>query len=344
MNPEITLEQGVQLPAGFSIRPGKLDDYKIVFELLNVSSLHLLGTIDLTDPELVRNDWQDPKFDMEKSTRLVFAPDGTLVGALEVWDTGTPPVHPWIWFEVHPDYLEQGVDAALLDWAEARAAQAIARVPDGVRFAPRTGFPVQNERFKALVESRGFKYNRSFYRMATTFEAAPQVPPTPEGIVIRPYNPETELETVVRTMVESFRDHYGFVERPFDEELTSFRHHFLGDPIYDPSLWFVAMDGNEMVGISICRADDYENPENGFVNELGVRREWRKRGIASALLKTSFAEFHRRGKKGAALGVDADSLTGALKIYERAGMRPARQYDNYEKELRAGKELSTQTI
>lgn len=114
-------------------------------------------------------------------------------------------------------------------------------------------------------------------------------------------------------MIDSFRDHYGFVERPFEDELTSFRHHFLGDPLYDPSLWFVAMDGDEMAGISICRAEDYENPANGFVNELGVRRQWRKRGIASALLKTSFAEFYRRGKRGAALGVDADSLTGALK-------------------------------
>lgn len=344
MTLEMTYQQIDQLPDGYTLRPGTLDDYKLVFDLVNASSLHLFGSVDLTDPELIRNDWQDPKFDMGKSTRMAFAPDGTLVGALEVWDTGNPPVHPWIWFCVHPDYAENGVADALLDWAESRAAEAESRVPEGIRFAPRTGFPVQNTRFKALVESRGFKYDRSFYRMEAAFDGPPEVPPLSEGIVIRPYHPETELEAVVRTMIDSFRDHYGFVERPFEDELTSFHHHFLGDPLYDPSLWFVAMDGDEMVGISICRAEDYENPENGFVNELGVRRAWRKRGIASALLKTSFAEFHRRGKKGAALGVDADSLTGALKIYERAGMRPARQYDNYEKELRAGKEISTQTI
>jgi GNAT superfamily N-acetyltransferase len=344
MNPEITLDPTAQLPDGFTLRPGTLDDYKLVFELVNASAMHLFGAMDVLDPELIRNDWQDPKFDMQKSTRMAFAPDGTLVGALEVWDTGNPPVHPWIWFCVHPDYAKSGVAAALLEWAEARVAQAVERVPDGIRFAPRTGFPAQNTRFKALVESRGFKYDRSFYRMETTFDGPPVVLPLVEGIIIRPYNPETELEAVVRTMIESFRDHYGFVERPFEDELTSFRHHFLGDPIYDPNLWFVAMDGDEMVGISICRAEDYENAENGFVNELGVRREWRKRGIANALLKTSFAAFYRRGKKGAALGVDADSLTGALKIYERAGMHAARQYDNYEKELRAGKEISTQTI
>ena len=344
MNPETTLDKTAQLPDGFTIRPGTFDDYKLVFDLLNISSLRLLGSIDLTDPELIRNDWQDPKFDMQKSTRMIFAPDGTLVGALEVWDTGNPPVHPWIWFEVHPDYLGQGVEDTLLAWAESRAAQAIERIPDGIRFAPRTGFPVQNECFKKLVESRGYKYDRSFYRMVATFDGPPEVPPTPQGIIIRSYNPETEFEAVVHTMLDSFRDHYGFVERPFEEELTHFRHHFLGDPIYDPNLWFVAMDGDEMVGISICRAEDYENPEHGFVNELGVRREWRRRGIANALLKTSFAAFYERGKKGAALGVDADSLTGALKIYERAGMRPARQYDNYEKELRAGEEISTRTV
>jgi ribosomal protein S18 acetylase RimI-like enzyme len=180
--------------------------------------------------------------------------------------------------------------------------------------------------------------------MEIQFDSPPETPPAPQGIIIRPYNPETELEAVVHTMTDSFRDHFGFVERPFEDEMTNFRHHFLGDPIYDPSLWFVAMDGDEMVGISLCRRDGYETPDLGFVNELGVRREWRKRGIANALLKTSFAAFYRLGKTGAALGVDASSLTGALRLYEKAGMHVARQFDNFEKELRAGEEISRRTL
>jgi len=344
MNPEITLDQTMSLPAGFTVRPGSLDDYKIFFDLINACSLDLLGCVDLVDPELVRNDWQEPNFDMERSTRMVFAPDGTLAGALEVWDTSTPPVHPWIWFRVHPDYTDSGLDDALLDWGEARATQALERVPEGIRFAPRTGFPAQFTRYKELVESRGYKYDRSFYRMETEFDTPPEMPPMPQGITIRTFNPEAELETVVHTIIESFRDHYGFVEHPFEEEMENFRHHFLNDPLYDPILWFVAMDGDQMAGISLCRLEDYEKPDFGHINIVGVQREWRKRGIASALMKVSFAALHERGKKGAALGVDADSLTGALKIYERVGMHAARQYDNYEKELRAGEEISTRDL
>lgn len=142
MTLEMTYPQINPLPAGFTLRPGRLEDYKLVFDLANASALKLLGTLDLTDPEVIRNDWQDPKFDIAKSTRLAFAPDGTLAGALEVWDTDNPPVHPWIWFCVHPDYAESGVAEALLDWAEARAAEAESRVPVGSasRRAPASRF------------------------------------------------------------------------------------------------------------------------------------------------------------------------------------------------------------
>jgi ribosomal protein S18 acetylase RimI-like enzyme len=71
---------------------------------------------------------------------------------------------------------------------------------------------------------------------------------------------------------------------------------------------------------------------------------WRRKGIAYALLKQSFASFHARGQKRAALGVDADSLTGALRLYEKAGMHVARQFDQFEKELRPGREISTQQV
>jgi mycothiol synthase len=42
--------------------------------------------------------------------------------------------------------------------------------------------------------------------------------------------------------------------------------------------------------------------------------------------------------------VDASSLTGATRLYEKAGMRVLRQFDNYEKELRPGRDVSTQAV
>ena len=82
----------------------------------------------------------------------------------------------------------------------------------------------------------------------------------------------------------------------------------------------------------------------GWVATLGVPRPWRKRGIGLALLRHSFNEFYRRGKRKVGLGVDAQSLTGALRLYESAGMHVHQTFDQYEKELRPGVEISTQSL
>jgi ribosomal protein S18 acetylase RimI-like enzyme len=104
---------------------------------------------------------------------------------------------------------------------------------------------------------------------------------------------------------------------------------------------FLAMDGDEIAGISLCKS---ENELGGWVDSLGVRRLWRRKGIGLALLHHTFGEFYRRGISNVSLAVDAQSLTGATRLYERAGMHVVRQYNDYEKELRAGKELSTQSV
>jgi ribosomal protein S18 acetylase RimI-like enzyme len=82
----------------------------------------------------------------------------------------------------------------------------------------------------------------------------------------------------------------------------------------------------------------------GWVGTLGVRREWRKCGIGMALLRHSFNEFYRRGKRKVGLGVDAQNLTGALRLYENAGMHVHQAFDQYEKELRPGREFSVQSL
>ena len=75
---------------------------------------------------------------------------------------------------------------------------------------------------------------------------------------------------------------------------------------------------------------------------LGVLREYRRRGIGEALLYTAFDAFYKMGKKRVGLGVDASSITGAATLYKRVGMQVAKQFDLYEKELRAGVDLTTQ--
>ncbi len=101
---------------------------------------------------------------------------------------------------------------------------------------------------------------------------------------------------------------------------------------FDPSLWFLAEDGGEIAGLALNREHEAEKGV-GWVSVLGVRKPWRRKGLGRALLLHSFEEFRRRGFHAAALGVDADSLTGANKLYESAGMQVIRRSDVYEQPL-----------
>jgi mycothiol synthase len=108
---------------------------------------------------------------------------------------------------------------------------------------------------------------------------------------------------------------------------------------FDPSLWFLAWGGELLAGISLCGY----YLENGIVDTLGGRRPWRRRGSGRALLRHTFAEFYRRGTTLVDLSVDAQNLTGAPRLYERAGMSMLMGYNLYEKELHSGVELRVQT-
>ena len=72
---------------------------------------------------------------------------------------------------------------------------------------------------------------------------------------------------------------------------------------------------------------------------VGVRRPWRRRGLGLALLRHAFGEYRRRGVRRIELSVDAGSVTGAPRLYGRAGMRQKTVYVVYQKELRPGTDL-----
>jgi ribosomal protein S18 acetylase RimI-like enzyme len=165
----------------------------------------------------------------------------------------------------------------------------------------------------------------------------------PQGITVRTYNAQMDAAAAYLAQIDSFRDHFGFVEEPFEAGLKRFRHFWEQDG-FDPTLLFLAVDGDEVAGICLCPPHSIDDAGMGWVGTLGVRRPWRQRGIGLALLRHSFNEYYRRGKRKVGLGVDAQNLTGALRLYENAGMHVHQAFDQYEKELRPGVEISTQTL
>src|SRR6266581_2402036 len=108
---------------------------------------------------------------------------------------------------------------------------------------------------------------------------------------------------------------------------------------FDPSLWFLAVDGDEIAGTALCRHDVGDRGGTGWISGVGVRPRWRKKGLGLALLHHAFDEFYRRGVRRCSLSVDVQNLSGAIRLYERAGMHPSRRAEiRYEKELRPGAE------
>ena len=168
-------------------------------------------------------------------------------------------------------------------------------------------------------------------------------PILPEGYVFRTMrmdDNDQDLRSVFTAIRDAFRDHYGYVERDFEVSFQNWSHFVTNDEHFDPALtWVVEAPDGEIAGVSVNWDRHGADESVGWVGTLGVVREHRRKGLALALLHQGFRQFVAMGKARAGLGVDADSLTGATRLYERAGMYVAKEDYNYEKVLREGRDL-----
>jgi mycothiol synthase len=245
-------------------------------------------------------------------------------------------VHNYSLMRVHPEYAGKGIEEYLLQLVENWVQRQIPVVEPEVRVSLHSWSGPLNDVMQRSFERMGFKEVRRHWRMEIEMPESPFVVGWPEQIAVRTFIPGQDDRIVYNAIDEAFQDHWGHMEGSFEE----WRHWTIERENFDPSLWFLAFAGNEIAGASLCtyQIDD------GWVDTLAVRRPWRRNGLGQMLLLHSFGEFYWRGTYKVGLGVDSQNLTGATRLYERAGMHVARIYISYEKELRAGIELSTQAI
>ncbi len=331
-----------EITGEFTLRPPTMDDVAGAVAVANACSIDLIGKPETEEHEY-RNDWQSPTISMENDLRVIEAPDGKIVGYASVWDV-EPHVRIFGRAHVHPAYKGHGLETALDEWLEDRAEQTLGKAPEGTRVSLLQGAKSVDEDKQALLEQRGYTLVRHWFRMLIEMDGPPPIPQFPEDIEIRTFDEVQDLRKVILADREMFRDHWGYVEHPLEEQIKDWTHWIANDPDHDPTLWFLAVDGDEIAGISLCTPKLAEDSGMGYVMSLGIRRPWRRQGIALGLLHHSFGEFYRRGKRKVSLDVDASSLTGATRLYEKAGMHVQRQSVSYEKVLREGKDLSTQTV
>jgi GNAT superfamily N-acetyltransferase len=322
----------------FDVRPATLADLDQVYALLEQCERHVRGRVEMTRHRLLL-EWQEPGFELERSSRVVTDAAGEVVAYADVWDTDPMPVRTFAWAQVRPDHEGLGIGTHLMDWAEMRLREAVDRVPAEARVVMQGVIGRGYEPARRLLARRGMDLVRQFQTRAVRFDSPPAEPAWPSGIQIATMRDVSQLADIVRATRDAFADHWGHVEQPFEIEYALRLHYVSNTPDFDPTLWFLAMDGEEIAAVSLCREKSDFDSELGWVGTLGVRRPWRRQGLGLAMLLHSFGAFKRRGRAGAALRVDGANLTGATRLYERAGMEVVEQMDVYEKELRPGIEL-----
>jgi mycothiol synthase len=312
-------------PDGYTVRAATWDDLAAVAKLVRVIDVADFGVPDLT-PGMLRDMWSNPALDLAADVWIVMPAGG-----------GEPVAYGWIlgqdrhrkiegWGVVHPDHRGLGLEEFNLDRFEARADDHAALAPPDGPVVVHNEVTEPDRLGHELLERRGYRLVRHFWEMEAPLGDDLRPPHEVPGIAIRTFVKGADDRSVYEAHQESFSEHWGWVRRPFEE----WAQHRLEGAAFDPGLWFLAVDGDEVAGVLMGMVFDGKP----WVGTLGVRKPWRGRGIGEALLRRSFLEFRRRGHDHVALGVDAANETGANALYERVGMHVTHQFDEYEKRLR----------
>ena len=232
---------------------------------------------------------------------------------------------------VQPVWRRRGLGRALLRWTERRAAE-VARVDGRTAVRALTAWPDEQQLGAVrLYESEGYRIVRyGFLMLRDLAEPIPELD-LPDGLEIRPVH-ASHHRAIWDADVEAFRDHWSSAERT-DADFEG----WYTNPDLDTSLWRVAWDGAEVAGSVMTFVYPGENAaldvSRGWLEHVSVRRPWRRRGLASALIAQSLVALRERGLEEAALGVDAENVTGALRVYEALAFRRARTARSYRKAL-----------
>lgn len=187
--------------------------------------------------------------------------------------------------------------------------------------------------WRAVLTDAGYTPIRYGYLMVRPdLENIPEAP-LPDGLEVRPVRPE-DYWTIWYASKEAFRDHWGYSEDEWAE--TNFEN-WQESHIFTPELWQVAWEGDEVAGMVLNFIDHKENAAynrlRGYTETICVRRPWRRKGVARALIARSFAVLKAQGMTEASLGVDAQNPNGALQLYKSMGFSPVRENTAFRKSL-----------
>jgi ribosomal protein S18 acetylase RimI-like enzyme len=230
--------------------------------------------------------------------------------------------------KVDPPWRDKGIGTALLQWAIARHRDDAAELGDGIL---QTEAERNDAALAAMLSAAGYEaVTHDALLVRPDLENIPDRA-LPDGLEMRPVE-ETHLRAIFEADAEAFKDHWG--SRPAAEGDWKA---FLAFPHRDESMWKIAWDGDRVVG----QVRGYVNPEEnealghqrGWCEDISTARDWRGRGVASALIVATLREFKERGFEESALGVHVDNPTGAYSLYTGLGFAVVSGSSTYERPL-----------
>jgi mycothiol synthase len=236
---------------------------------------------------------------------------------------------------VAPVWRRRGIGRAILRWTEERQRKVASEQTEPGPHQFQVSTQDSEQGMAELLLGEGYAVVRRWYRM--TRPLAGEIPDAalPDGLEVRPATPD-QYRRIWEADVEAFRDAWGFAEPQ-----AGAYEEWLEDPVaMMPGLWQIAWDGDQVTGQVRSFINHKENAEQGrargYTECISVRRPWRRRGLARALILRSLRILKEQGMTEAALGVDTENVSGALRLHERCGFRPARSGSVYRKPFGVG--------
>jgi mycothiol synthase len=301
----------------FYLRRPELKDQQDVLDLMIRCDIRDVGQPDSDLPDL-QYDWKE--IDLGQDVWLAFDGQGKMrgYGAVLPWKDGKR-----LALYDDPGTEEDDLFFGLLILCEKRAMNLLQEGKENQKKSVVAHISDSVDYQKKVLQDAGYAINKFIFNMHIDLVQEIPLPKLPEGVLVRTAKTGIDDQRIHAIVQKAFQnsDH---PDQPFDE----WKEFMMRADLYNSDLWFLALDGDEIVGTCLC----FPYAEIGWVRQLAVAKSYRKRGLGSALLLQSFQAFKQRGYKKVGLAVESANMN-AYRLYERVGMKKIIQLDEYQKEI-----------
>jgi mycothiol synthase len=232
---------------------------------------------------------------------------------------------------IRKDWRRKGIGTAILALCEERLREIAAEHPRDCQKYFQLDHNNHQVGLAHLSKEFGYQEVRWGYSMDRPIDLPLPDVSLPAGLEVRPVT-EADYRAVFDAQNEAFRDHWGHVEATEKDF-----QRFISDPNFDPSIWKVAWDQDQVAGMVLNFVNELENKEynrkRGYTEYISVRRPYRRQGLARYLLVQSIKMFREMGMEETALGVDVDNPNHAISLYEGVGYQTRKTWITCRKSL-----------